>query len=541
MKMNKIKLNLNDTLAVVTLVFFTIHQIFYISKGGTTWDDFAIYYTTNRILSKAQLFFTDRSNPFLGDFDFNLEFYGYFVPIIIFFLTELILKYNFFQLFLTEVLNAEIYNKLDLIFVLRNVLISFYTVIVLTFIYRLLSKKTNKSFGLSFLIFLLLTPSFNGHAMFNIKDIPFLLHYFLAALLILDFKIYEIKISKNSFFRLIFYGLIFGLVVLVRFNGYAFLLMLSFYMFLTKFKKNIENFKFVLFNWSFIYLVSFIFLILFSPSAWGKPTTWLKGLYETQFNIDWLGSTLTNGTYIKATEMESSYLVSWFLHKLPLNLLIGFILFILIFIFNKFNFSNISNFSLYFIILVFFTFSIFRPIAYDGIRQFLFLIPFFVILFIEVLNYLKKYLSFNIYLIIFLISVGYLIYTQKSLGEYKYVYFNEIVNEEEVSINCNLIGGCGKWETDYWGYSIKSLSKDFLEIENIQFCEPSHIFNIYSKQKLVNLETKQVYIASLNRKLDYSLCPSFVYRLTDCAIYSKEVAYLRGHEVNLSFIYKCGK
>ena len=72
----KTKIKNHSLILGVTLLFLT-HQIYFILKGGTTWDDLEILLTSERVLDKAYWNFVDRSNPFLGDYNFNLEYYGY--------------------------------------------------------------------------------------------------------------------------------------------------------------------------------------------------------------------------------------------------------------------------------------------------------------------------------------------------------------------------------------------------------------------------------------------------------------------------------
>ena len=50
------------------------------------------------------------------------------------------------------------------------------------------------------------------------------------------------------------------------------------------------------------------------------------------------------------------------------------------------NFSIIANYSYFFICSMFILFSIVRPTAYDGLRQYLFLVPYFVIIFTELIT-----------------------------------------------------------------------------------------------------------------------------------------------------------
>ena len=166
-------------------------------------------------------------------------------------------------------------------------------------------------------------------------------------------------------------------MVLVRFNGYAFLFLLSFFKFINNYKNSINNISTLLINSLIIYSVSFISLILFSPSAWNNPIVWLRGVYNTQFNLDWTGGTLTNGIYVYATEMSPFYLTTWFSYKLPIVYIFTFFVSVFIYLlYKKKYFSELGKFSLYIISIVNLIFFILRPISYDGIRQYLFLYHF---------------------------------------------------------------------------------------------------------------------------------------------------------------------
>ena len=58
--------------------------------------------------------------------------------------------------------------------------------------------------------------------------------------------------------------------------------------------------------------------------------------------------------------------------------------------------------------------------------------------------------------------------SQLSTYPYNYIYFNEFVDEEKITYECEEINGCGEWETDYWGLSGKSLilnSLDNIDVE----------------------------------------------------------------------------
>jgi hypothetical protein len=531
-----------DYQTYIVLTLFFSHQFYYVLKGGTTWDDLEIQKTTIRILDKAFWFFEDRTNPFLGDFNFNLEYYGYFVPVIVYIISNFLISNVYTSYLFENTLNIEIYSSQDLLSISRNIAINIYVLFSLIIIYFLISKFLSKNYAFYFLIFLILIPSFNGHALFNIKDIPFLIQYLIAVVLTINFDLPTSKLDGKSLRYLIFLGLIYGLVVLVRFNGYAFLFLLSFFKFINNYKNSINNISTLLINSLIIYSVSFISLILFSPSAWNNPIVWLRGVYNTQFNLDWTGGTLTNGIYVYATEMSPFYLTTWFSYKLPIVYIFTFFVSVFIYLLykNKY-FSELGKFSLYIISIVNLIFFILRPISYDGIRQYLFLLPFFVILFVETSNFINKKFGINIFYSFLIFSIIYLIYSQNSLGPYKYVYFNEFVDENEITTDCEKIGGCGNWETDYWGYSIKELMTGLNSIENIIYCEPIHVFSTYKEPSSINKDMENYYIGSIHRRMDNSLCPNFVYENKNCTVYKKTTVHLRNNPINLSYLYKCEK
>ena len=67
-----------------------------------------------------------------------------------------------------------------------HLFLNIYVVTALYFISKLLKKNwTNKNTNI-FIIFLILTPSFTGHALFNLKDIPYLLQLMIFNIYVLN-------------------------------------------------------------------------------------------------------------------------------------------------------------------------------------------------------------------------------------------------------------------------------------------------------------------------------------------------------------------
>ena len=155
--------------------------------------------------------------------------------------------------------------------------------------------------------------------------------------------------------------------------------------------------------------------------------------------------------------MSWNYLLNWLIVKLPIIYHLG-ILVILFYFFKRHTIPIFSGVAFLFVFSVNLIFIIFKPGVYDGLRQFLFLIPFMTLIVSQVMIKISKELNFNYRLIIIPVFI-YLLFTQYGLGQYRYVYFNELVDIDSVSIECENIDGCGFWSSDYWGFSGKELAE----------------------------------------------------------------------------------
>tara|TARA_B100000965_G_scaffold282202_1_gene240045 strand:- start:31544 stop:33259 length:1716 start_codon:yes stop_codon:yes gene_type:complete len=431
------------------LTLFLLIQIRFIYIGGTTYDADGLRFGSSIILEKVQRIIS--FNTDFNDLPFtNVEYYGMFVilPAYIF--------SHFFSSFINNPLDFGYYNIDGVIYLLMNLYLVVYVTVCLFFISKKLQKLINFKTATLFLLLIILTPSFSGHSLFNHKDIPYSLQLFLFAVYFVDYikNSYEDKIEKNSIYKL---GILLGLTLGVRVNAIFFVSLLILigiiYLIINK-KLLIRQLAFDLLK---IYLVGFILLYIISPSAWVNPGSWLVSAIQQQFLHNWSGSTLTNGEFVIALDMEWDYLIKWFFYKLPIIFHISIFLYIYL-KYKDIKLDIITEFSAVFILSVFFVFALIKPAVYDGLRQFLFLIPFFAIFstdvylkFIETNGIKGSYLIAPIFF--------YLIFTQYGLGSYRYVYFNEFVNLNNVSVECNNIDGCGTWPTDYWGYSGKEIAE----------------------------------------------------------------------------------
>jgi len=266
--------NYKKSLNIYLLLFFLL-QLYYILKSGTTWDDNGLLRGTLRVFEKVRVFFREPDNPFLGDFDYNLEFYGYFALVIIYFLSEIIQNINFVYL-AGKIFNSTIVGLDHEIIISRNIALSFYLIIFLYLIYYQLEKLIDNRTAFWFVLYLTSIPNFSGHSLFNIKDVTYALHLFYVFLYFLNnfndlFENEKLKIKK-----LIISGFIFSLPLLIRINAIAFLVYIPL-LFLIKFLLNLKNKKDLInkllifnFKWLSIFTISFVSLIIFSPSSWSN-------------------------------------------------------------------------------------------------------------------------------------------------------------------------------------------------------------------------------------------------------------------------------
>jgi hypothetical protein len=430
-----------------SLLIFFINQLSYIHTAGTTYDADGLRFGANIVAQKIQRILSlnaDFSDLPVSD----VEFYGMFV------ILPAYLFSHFLKQFVNDPSNLGFENVDGVIYFFMNVYLTVYVVICLLYIIRKLNNR-NSSFSIIFMLILLLTPSFSGHSQFNIKDIPFAFQLFLFALLLIEYL--ELKIKDKIVNLNLKLGFLMGLVLAVRFNALFFISLLICIVLTFLKLKNKLDFKSALKDFSTVYIFAFFILYLLTPSAWVAPIEWIQDAIYQQFFLEWSGSTLTNGEFIVATEMKWYYLFTWFFHKLPLTFHLSVLIFIYL-KYKKIKFDLLFDVASLFVLFVFIIFSIARPSVYDGLRQFLFLIPFLTIFSTGV--FLKFIEYKNISLLIFFMPIfTYLLFTQYGLGPYKYVYFNELVDTNEISVDCNNVDGCGNWPTDYWGYSGKEVAE----------------------------------------------------------------------------------
>jgi len=398
---------------------------------------------------------------------------------------------------------------------LINLLISLSAVFGLSRIAKIFFNK--KVANITFLFFLFY-PAFFGHMAMNPKDTVVTVSYIWITYLVIKY-LNKPHIYQNKQICLLKIGFLIALGTGVNLAFTAILLPLIIFIFIeifyfkkfisTKFSKQIFFFDLLK-----IILLAYFILIIFWPQVHSNILVMpFKVFLETLENAP-IGSpaNLLNGEIYLINNNPKNYVLLNLFLKSPEYLLVLYpISLYLILVNNNFFKKKFTNFNykLYFIILVLILSLImltFSPYPlYDGMRKFMFLIPFFIFIpslgmyFVICNNSLiKSKLCISLTLALVLVFL----FKFFSLTPYQYVYLNYLNGK---TLNNHL-----KFENDYLTTSIKELLKKSKFIDEkyarLKFCgiDKSIIkryLNKYnfSKVKLVGYEDEYDYVIMTNR------------------------------------------
>lgn len=290
-------------------------------------------------------------------------------------------------------------------------------------------------------ILLFFTPRFFGDLPSNVKDPVFAIYYLLALLVVILIP----KISKR-WFKILALGVSFGLAAAYRTIGYS---LIPLYLIITILdiwplnRSKLRQFLSMLLD--LILIIGLMVLIhgIEMPFVLANPLQNLPRLMAIARAFPWQGTMLYLGNSIEAGNLPWHYLPVWLLVITPLFILVfGFISHLFIRQSRSLKVLAISfwlNIFLYYLI---------KPIIYDGIRHFLFILVIltcmagigWLILWNRAKKVQKLILACCLSLSCLSLGIQYLI-----LHPYEYTYFNAIAGF--------LPGASRRFETDYWGTS----------------------------------------------------------------------------------------
>ena len=395
----------------------------------------------------------------------------------------------------------------------------FFSFFVIFGIGKLTEELFNRKVGQITFLVLFFYPILFGHMAFNNKDIIIALcHVWIFYLILKYLKKQNIKEKANNYVLLIgFLAAVASGIQLVFLGSLVtvFLFILIDIFWLKKFTIQSFNKKIFLFDLFKAFIVFYFFLSLF----------WIEthqNIFKLQFDFFfqnlsddvWRGwpYTLVNGNYYFSLVAPKLYFLLNFIFKSPEYFLLCYLIFIFIFLktnnFYKKKFS-LFYYKIFLIISILFlpTFVLFMvpfPI-YDGMRLFLWSLPYFCIIPGLTIYYLIENIKIKKIKIIFVTLVilfFYFLYTFANLTPYQYTYLNIFNGPKDQRYK--------KFESDYWGVSLKELIKKsyFLKdnikltscgINNTEAIKYYLNKNKFYKIKMVNQNENYDFIIMTNR------------------------------------------
>lgn len=366
----------------------------------------------------------------------------------------------------------------------------------------------NKNISYISFIITLFTPIFFGQMLFNPKDIVvassyFWILYYLTKYFFLNNKINKkiiafklgLFIALGTGSKILFVGLLIPLGII-----------LSIEYFYQKNKILIikENFL----NLTILFFVAYFFTVIFWPQTHSnifiEP---IKLLIEAIKNQKLFGVPFS----LYANQIVNTEEVPW--HYIPINFLFKTPLYIIIIL--LFGLINIKKINLYFnneltdfekknlyLLIIIFTPIIISILAnlklYDGLRNYLFLIPIINIIVAQIIYYLIKNirnLLIKIFSFICLLSFLYSLFIYIILTPYQYTYLNELNK---------LFYNDYSFENDYLGTSLKKLIKNFsLTNDKKEVKIASCINHVLTKHYLNKYNLSNLKLVGLNDNFDF--------------------------------------
>ena len=349
------------------------------------------------------------------------------------------------------------------------------------FFYLILKKIIdNENFNIIGSIFYLTYPYLFGQSMFSPKDIPFMSVWLICTYL--SFKIFEKLIDKNSFRNLdiFIFSTLTAYLISIRFAGILILVQYSivFLLYISVYKIDFQKFikdnllKFLIFLLNFSF-----FVFIFNPIFLLDPSLIFKTFL---ININHFNNVGTNtfGETMYSKNLPSTYLLIWFLVKIPLIILIGLLLmpFSEREIFKKkkniiFVGSILLTIFLIPLILIFT-----KAHLYDEIRQVMFLVP--LILILGLISFYT--ISKKVFYFLSILTISLFIIENIKINPYQYVWFN---------LPSRILDITKKFELEYQGISGKEISQHLAKLEKQDMCilaNPIHGVKPFLKETKFN-------------------------------------------------------
>lgn len=400
---------------------------------------------------------------------------------------------------------------------------------------------------------LVLFPRFWGHGFFNPKDIPFAalftLGTWLGAYLIdlyLQANPQDTRLGKNSLTSYsLLYGILIGLVTGIRVGGFFLLFFLPLTHLIVGIGKG-KSLRYFLSFWKFYLLIGFVWAAtttVIHPVSWSNPVLWFFSTLQYLSSHTWPGRNLFAGQSLAATEIPWYYLPQWFHLTTPVifqvTLLLGLVLLAL-------RYKTLNSLQRACAILVLLQILFLPGIAilkhsalYNGIRQFLFVLPGIAALSATAIVWLYQTLKSKglklSYVALILVLLSPIAVDAIAIHPYEYVYFNRFTGGLEAAYE--------QYDQDYWGLSLREgmewLNANAQPNSSISVGGQPYLAQMYADPNFTFLDIEEDLRYGKKGKPDYYLSMHYLNLqnvFPDCPI----VHQVTRKSVPLATIKKCG-
>jgi hypothetical protein len=399
--------------------------------------------------------------------------------------------------------------------------------------------------GLLGSIFLLSFPVFNGHSMFNPKDIPVAFALTLCAFVLLHIlknldKSHVTIMELCVIFLLNFIWIFLGVGTRLGLWVFAAIYMFFLGIFYFRSNKKLKNYLKYLCTSILGMFFGFMAVLLLHSDQLTNITNFFVRSIKSSSNFN-SGSLLVYLGQVKSPPSDRFYLISNIIAHTPIYVFFLFLILITLIGLNLASFKKLFL-KLWLEFLIIFSIGILPIIyaisvnadSYDTDRHFLFIYPFFSIIITLAFYYvikISKVFFLNLFKFFFGVFFSISIIAQLSLFPYTYVYVNEL---GLVFNNGKEING---WETDYWGISLRE-AQESLAQNTLLHCSSNKHFAInrldlqFACDSNILPSNTNNYVFIAPHRENYS--PPY-----NCSEFQSTKRSLFGYSYRMNFVYSC--
>jgi hypothetical protein len=405
---------------------------------------------------------------------------------------------------------------------------TFFSILTIFGLRKLAGRLFNNEVGkLAFLI-LFFYPVFFGHMAINSKDTILAFSHIWITYYLYEYLLNLNKEEKSKYVWRIGILASIGTGIQMVFLGSLIPVIIFFLFFFIYSKKKKFKTKFLILDIVKCFIIFYLSLLFFWIDAYQNLIILpFRFLMSTLTDTYWTGwnYNLVNGKYYFSNDVDKSYLISNIFYKMPEYIIFLYLIFVLKFK-NTFFLKKFQkyNYKIIFILLVLSFPNIIIFIApysiYDGLRLFLWVIPYICILPALILYYLiYSYKDFINKIYLFFLSVLFVFFLTDffRLTPYQYTYLNLFNGKKDHLYH--------KFENDYWGTSLQELVKksNFDKDKELSFSicgisetlSKKYLKKKYKKAAFVKLKDAK-YIIMTNRTTGKIDNPKEKRELTNC-------------------------